>query len=62
MAILLLTKFGGAGDSDMQAGIFRILFILTIVFQAGAAWSNWLDYREEHAIVPYGEVKGWRVY
>jgi len=46
----------------MQAGIFRILFILTIVFQAGAAWPNWLDYREEHAIVPYGEVKGWRVY
>lgn len=46
----------------MQAGIFRILFILTIFFQAGAAWSNWLDYREEHAIVPYGEVKGWRVY
>ena len=62
MAILLLPKFGGAGDSDMQAGIFRILFILTIVFQAGAAWSNWLDYREEHAVVPYGEVKGWRVY
>ncbi|MGV0911574.1 VHL beta domain-containing protein [Martelella sp. FOR1707] len=46
----------------MRAVIFRILFILTIVFQAGAAWSNWLDYREEHAIVPYDEVKGWRVY
>ncbi len=46
----------------MQAGIFRVFFILTIVFQAGAAWPNWLDYREEHAILPYGEVKGWLVY
>lgn len=46
----------------MKAGIFRSFVIFTVLFQAGAALSNWLDYREEHAIKPYGEVKGWQVY
>ncbi|WP_180901151.1 VHL beta domain-containing protein [Martelella soudanensis] len=46
----------------MRAGIFRILFIAAIFLQAGTALSGWLDYRAEHAITPYGEVKGWRVY